>query len=202
MLTSSLSNVTFSWLLRTSSSGTNDHDAVSPVAFGNLYILNHSYNGTPGGLAAYAASNPSQFVAESTSTSGGVYTFSPSLTLAAGTYYFYTDTAAGASNKFSYTNSDYTSSADSTGANGLINPHNDYTAGQVPYQLSSGNFAVVPPGSAPGSAPNNYFELSGSSTASSASVVPEPATFLPAVLGAMLCFGGYRWRQSRQVKPA
>lgn len=61
----------------------------TPIAPGTLYIFTDPYTGTPSGLST------SSFFAASTSNSGGVYTFDPSVELQGGTqYFFYDDTAA------------------------------------------------------------------------------------------------------------
>jgi hypothetical protein len=66
-----------------------DSGVTVPSAAGNLYLLSAPYTGAPDALST----GVSGFIAEA-SVSGGVWTFAPSVTVAAGTqYYVFDDTA-------------------------------------------------------------------------------------------------------------
>ena len=95
--------ITFNWF--------SDAPGNTPTAFGTLFLLSQEYSGTPQDLSSATPG----FLAESQSTSGGLYTFDPSMTLAQNTrYFFYTDASGQLSgnNDVNGENLYYTFSAD------------------------------------------------------------------------------------------
>lgn len=71
----SYQNIRFSWI------GT---DGTSPLAFGNLFLMDQEYLGTPRDLSSSTAG----FVGQSSGISAGEYLFTASLTLNAGSSYW------------------------------------------------------------------------------------------------------------------
>jgi hypothetical protein len=68
-----------------------DAPGTTPTAFGTLFLLTQDYLGTPQDLSSATPG----FLAQSQSTSGGLYGFDPAVTLAPNTRYFFYANASG-----------------------------------------------------------------------------------------------------------
>lgn len=127
-----------------------------PFALGGLYLLTQIYDGTPAGLSTATPG----FIARTTTISGGVWTFDPSVTLNSSTqYFFYMDKAF-------------------NGPEVVYSSANPYAGGQY-FEANSGNGPTYGADDSAVANLDHVFALTGNPVNS----VPEPGT------AALLIFG-------------
>jgi hypothetical protein len=141
-------NIQFNFEQCTNPSGTSCLSTTTntPFALGDLFLLSQIYDGLP---SALSSATPG-FIAEATTTTGGVWTFAPGVTLDSGTqYFFYMDTAL-------------------NGPEILYSTANPYAGGQE-FEANSGNGPTYAPDDPILANVDHVFTLAGTP-------VPEPAT--------------------------